>query len=99
MTPERLLSELETLASRLGIVVRVESFGGGTLEGHGGLCWVHGKPVVMMDSSLSVTERIATLTGALAAFELGGVYVPPLVRACIEDQIPNRSRFARTNST
>jgi hypothetical protein len=99
VTRERLLSELETLATRLSIVIRVESFGGGTLEGRGGLCWVHGKPVVMMDSSLSVPERIAMLTAALATFELGGVYVPPLVRACIEDQIPNRSRFARTNST
>ncbi|MDP9000885.1 MAG: hypothetical protein M3O46_12320 [Myxococcota bacterium] len=99
MTRQRLLSELETLATRLGIVVRVESFGGGALEGRGGLCWVHGKPAVMMDASLSVPERIATLTAALAKFDMGGVYVPPLVRACIEGQIPNRSRFARTNST
>lgn len=84
MTPDRLLLELETLAARVGVVVRIEPFGGELLEGRGGLCWVRGKPLVVMDSSLSVAERIATLAAALSGFDLGDVYVPPLVRARIE---------------
>jgi hypothetical protein len=84
VTPARLLSELETLAERVGVLVRVEPFGGELLEGRGGLCWVRGKPLVVMDSLLSVTERIATLTAALSGFDLGEVYVPPLVRERIE---------------
>jgi hypothetical protein len=79
-----LLSELETLAVRIGVVVRVEPFGGELLEGRGGLCWVGGKPMVVMDSSLSVAERIATLTAALSGFDLGHVYVPPFVRGRLE---------------
>jgi hypothetical protein len=84
VTPARLLSELETLAERVGVVVRVESFGGELLEGRGGLCWVRGKPLVVMDSSLSVAERIATLAVALSGFHLGDLYVPPFVRRRVE---------------
>jgi hypothetical protein len=84
VTPERFLAELEVLASRLGVVVRVEPFGGGLLAGRGGLCWVRRRPIVVMDSSLSMAKRIAALTEALSVFELTDVYVPPLVRARLE---------------
>jgi hypothetical protein len=84
VTPARLLSELETLARRLGIAVRVETFDGGLREARGGICWVDHKPLVVMNLSLSVAERIATLTEALSIFDLRDVYVPPLVRSRIE---------------
>jgi len=81
VTPARVLHELEALAARIGLSVRAEPFGGGLLSGRGGLCWVRGRPIVVMDASLPVADRIAVLAGALARFE--AVYVPPLVRARI----------------
>jgi hypothetical protein len=84
VTPARLLSELETLARRLGIAVRLEPFGGAVCDARGGLCWVDRKPIVVMNFSLSVVDRIATLTEALSTFDLQDVYVPPLVRSRIE---------------
>jgi hypothetical protein len=83
VTPARVLHELEALAARIGLSVRAEPFGGGLLSGRGGLCWVRGRPIVVMDASLPVADRIAVLAGALARFDLEAVYVPPLVRARI----------------
>jgi hypothetical protein len=84
VTRVRLLGELEALASRLGVAVRVEVFPGELLQGRGGLCWLRGRPVVLMDSSLSPADRILTLASALATFDLDTVYVPPLVRERVE---------------
>jgi len=78
------LHELEELAARIGLTVRAEPFGSGLLSGRGGLCWVRGRPLVVMDATLPVADRIAVLAGALARFDLDAVYVPPLVRARIE---------------
>ena len=70
MTPGRVLAELEALAARLGVAVRSEPFGKGVLEGRGGLCWVDGKALVVMDAKLAVQDRIGVLAGALARFDL-----------------------------
>jgi hypothetical protein len=85
VTPGRVLAELEALAGRLGIAVRAEPFGRGVLEGHGGLCWVDGKALIVMDEKLGIPERIAVLAGALARFDLDAVSVAPVVRERIED--------------
>jgi len=87
VTPPRVLHELEALAARIGVVVRVEPFGSSLLSGHGGLCWVRGRPLVVMDATLPVPDRIAVLASALARFDLDAAYVPPLVRARIEEEL------------
>jgi hypothetical protein len=84
MTPGRVLAELEALAARLGVAVRAEAFGKGLLRGRGGLCWVDGKALVVMDEKLAVLERIGVLAGALAGFDLDAVSVAPVVRERIE---------------
>ncbi len=84
MTPGRVLAELEALAARLGVAVRAEPFGKGVLEGRGGLCWVDGKPLVVMDAKLAVPDRVAVLAKALGKFDLEAVSLPPLVREQIE---------------
>jgi hypothetical protein len=84
VTPARLLVELELLAARVGVVVRTEALGGELLEGKGGLCWVRGAPLVVMDAGLALIDRIGVLAGALAHFELDKVYVAPAIRQIIE---------------
>jgi hypothetical protein len=78
-----MMAELESLAARLGIAVRVEPFSDGLLDGRGGLCWLRGKPLVVMDRALPVAERIATLAKALARFDLDAIYIRPLLRATV----------------
>jgi hypothetical protein len=84
VTPRRVLSELEALAGRMGITVRAEAFGAGVLEGRGGLCWVDGKAMIVMDERLAVADRIAVLALALSRFDLDTVSVAPLVRDTID---------------
>jgi hypothetical protein len=84
VTPGRVLAELQALAARLGIAVRAEPFGRGLMEGRGGLCWLDGKALVVMDEKLGVQDRIGVLAGALATFDLESASVPPAVRQRIE---------------
>ena len=84
MTPSRVLSVLESLAARVGIAVRAEAFGRGLLQGRGGLCWVRGEPLVVMDEALAIPDRIAVLAAALGHFDLDGVYVAPAIRELID---------------
>jgi hypothetical protein len=92
VTPGRVLAELEALAGRLGIAVRAEPFGRGVLEGHGGLCWLDGRALVVMDEKLGTQERIAVLAGALAQFDLEAVSLAPVVRERIEEARSGRKR-------
>ncbi len=86
-----MLLELEALAARLGIAIRAEPFDPGALGGRGGLCRVHGRPVVVMDASLATPERIALLAAALGRFDLDALFVSPLVRARIDSARAGRS--------
>ncbi len=79
-----MLLELEALAGRLGVAIRAEPFDKGALGGRGGLCRVRGKPVIVMDASLPVPDRIAVLAAALATFDLDSVYVSPVLRGRID---------------
>jgi hypothetical protein len=79
------LAELEALAARLGIAVRAEPFGKGVLAGRGGLCRVDGQPLIVMDASLPLPDRIAVLSLALSQFDLDALHVPPLVRERIDE--------------
>jgi len=94
VTPGRVLAELEALAARLGVAVRAEPFGKGVLEGRGGLCWVDGRPLVVMDAKLAVPERIAVLAGALGKFDLEVLTIAPQIRERIEDARRARKKRA-----
>lgn len=91
VTPPRILLELEALAGRLGVTIRAEPFDKGMLGGRGGLCRVRGKPVIVMDASLPLPDRIAVIASALARFDLDSVYVPPVLRARIDSARAGRS--------
>ncbi len=86
-----MLLELEALAGRLGIAIRAEPFDKGVLGGRGGLCRVRGQPVVVMDASLPLPDRIAVLASALSHFDLDAVFVPPVLRARIDAARAGRS--------
>jgi hypothetical protein len=94
VTPGRVLAELTTLAERLGVAVRTEPFGKGVLEGRGGLCWLDGRPLIVMDETLEIEERIAVLAEALArgGFDLEAASVAPEVRERIEASRGRKTR-------
>lgn len=84
MPPERILRELIALAARMGIEVRAEPFDLQVIEGKGGLCRVHGQPIVVMDAGLPLIDKIGVVAEALSHFDIEAIYVPPILRASIE---------------
>ena len=82
--PERIHSELLKLAFRMGVEVRAEAFDLRVIEGRGGLCWLRGRPIVVMDVGLPLLDKIGVLADALAFFNLEALYVPPALRARID---------------
>lgn len=86
MSPERLYQQLEDVLARLGIPVRCERFDPrlfGELSSKGGLCRVHGRRVVLVDSRAPLVDRIAVLATAAASLDSESVFVMPAVRAVI----------------
>ncbi len=73
VSPTRLLSELETVAARLGIALRVEPFGDELLGARGGLCRLRERPLILIDAALPVPDRISVLAGALSAFDMSSI--------------------------
>jgi hypothetical protein len=74
-----LLSQLEDLADKLGIAVRHLKFFPGELSS-GGLCRIRGQYVLFIDSLASTKEKILVTVEALKNFELGDIYVLPVIR-------------------
>jgi hypothetical protein len=81
--PPQVLAELEKLAKRLGVDVRHEPFAPAPPK-NGGLCRLHGAPVVVMDERLPILDKIALLSEVLAAFDVDPLFVPPVLRARLE---------------
>lgn len=89
----RLYDELALAAERAGVVVRSEEFDPNLSDvkrPRGGLCTLRGQRIVLIDAKLPLPERIATLAEALAAVDLEGVFMPPVVRATIGAYAPIR---------
>jgi len=85
LQPTKLVAALEGVAARLGIPVRYEVMDRGLSSGRsgGGLCRLRGQPIILLDASSGVHERVAILAQALGSFDLDRIYLPPLVRATI----------------
>ncbi len=80
---ETILADLQRLAARIGLAVRADAFDLKVIEGRGGLCWLRGRPTVVMDARLPLLDKIGVLAEALARFDLEAIYVPPFLRAKI----------------
>jgi len=83
MEPGRLLNELFLAARKLGLQVRVEPFDTPPVGG-GGLCWVYGRQLVLLDERASQIEQAAALAEALSAFDTEPIYLAPEARRAIE---------------
>jgi hypothetical protein len=83
------MSELETVAFRLGIPVRTEPLGADPMGARGGLCRIFGRPLILLDAGLCLDDRIAILAAALSVFDVSSIHMPPAVRAIIDHNARN----------
>lgn len=84
VSPARLFSELESVAARLGIDLRVERIESEQLGANGGLCRIRGCPLILIDASLPIADRVEVLARALSTFDVSAIHMPPVVRARID---------------
>lgn len=80
--PHRLNDELRQAAERLTVIVRSEPFCRGSL-GSGGLCWLRGQAVIILDAESSVIEQNHALALALSQLDAESVFMAPAARGAI----------------
>ena len=88
-----LLSHLEKLAHELSIPVRYEPIRGEEISSPGGLCRIKGKYLIIIDTTVSIREKIHTLARALKQFDLSQVYLKPALREFLE-RLPRKETTA-----
>jgi len=84
MNDEIILSYLEELAEKLEILVRDENINIEESSSSGGLCRVEGKHVILLNSKATVKEKIQVMIKALQQFDLGDMYVKPVIRELLD---------------
>jgi hypothetical protein len=82
MNPEQLLRELEDLAEKSRIEVRYEK---GDFDG--GYCILKSERIIVVNKRLAVPKRTSILAQALAEVGIEEVYLKPVVREFIEDEL------------
>ena len=79
-----LLNQLEELAGKLKIEIRYGIIPGEDPHRSGGLCRVNGQYVLIMHSRSTVKEKIRFIIKTLKGFDMGDVYVIPVIRELLD---------------
>jgi hypothetical protein len=82
MTPEQLIKELEDLAEKSSIALRYEK---GDFDG--GYCVLKAERIIVINKRLALQKRTSILAQALAEVGIEEVYLKPVVREFIEDEL------------
>jgi hypothetical protein len=88
MKHEELITELQGLADQLGVTVRYER---GDFEG--GYCVLREKRLLLINRRLGPSRKAALLAVAMQEIGLDNVYLKPVLRAYIEDEVAKAARL------
>jgi hypothetical protein len=84
LNEEIILYQMEELAQKLGVTVRFENINMEESTSTGGLCCVRGEYVIIVHSRATVKEKIMVMIEALRHFDLGDIYIKPVIRQLVE---------------
>jgi hypothetical protein len=81
------IEQLEELAETFGIQIRYESINldEESIYVTGGLCELRGISLIIINSRLTMKEKIQTLAKALRHFDLDQVYIRPAIRELLNE--------------
>ena len=82
MTEEELLLEIEQAASEMGVHIRYEK---GNFDG--GYCILREEKIIVVNKKLSEIKRCSVIAQALGEYGIENVYMKPIVRTYVEDEI------------
>lgn len=94
MKPEARLAELEQLARQLGVTLRYEK---GDFEG--GFCILKTQKIILVNRKLMPQRKASVLAVALHELGLDTVFIKPVVREFIEDEVAKALRTAQAGPT
>lgn len=83
MNETALLQHLEGIAEKLNLKVQYQNLRKLSIYSRGGLYRLKEEQVVLIETSLTLSEKIDTLADALSRFNLDDISMPPLVRKII----------------
>jgi len=83
MNETTLLQHLETVAEKLSLTVTYQNLRKLSIYSRGGLYRLKDEQVVLIETSLTLSEKIDILADALSRFDMEGISMPPLVRKII----------------
>jgi hypothetical protein len=90
MRHEQLIIELQDLAQQLGVKVRYEK---GDFEG--GFCVLREDRVLLINKRMMPPRKASVLATALHEIGLDAVFVKPVLREYIEDEVARMARADR----
>lgn len=92
MTEEELLLEIEQAASEMGVHIRYEK---GNFDG--GYCILREEKIIIVNKKLSEIKRCSVIAQALGEYGIENVYMKPIVRTYVEDEIVRAQMQASKN--
>ncbi|MEW6061604.1 MAG: hypothetical protein AB1600_06625 [Bacteroidota bacterium] len=82
MTEEELLLEIEQAAQDIGVRIRYEK---GNFDG--GYCILRDERIIVVNKKLSERKKCSVIAQALGEYGIDNVYMKPVVRTYVEDEI------------
>lgn len=83
MNETMILQNLEAIAEKMSIQVNYENLRKKHIFSKGGLCRLKEDKVVIIDTTLNLSEKIDVLSDALSQFDLEDIYMPPAIRKIV----------------
>ena len=83
MNETMILQNLEAFAEKMSIQVNYDNLRKKHIFSKGGLCRLKEDKVVIIDTTLNLSEKIDVLSDALSQFDLEDIYMPPAVRKIV----------------
>lgn len=87
MKHEEIIQDLQDLATQLNVTIRYER---GDFEG--GYCILKDKKILLVNRRLMPTRKASVLAMALQEIGLDNVFLKPVLRAYIEDEVAKAAR-------
>jgi hypothetical protein len=89
MDEQLIISQLEELAESFGLQIRYEPMHQDeeSIKLVGGLCWLKGENVLIINSRATVRDKIEAFVQALRHFDLEGIYMKPAIRELLDTSV------------
>jgi hypothetical protein len=92
MTEEELLLEIEQAAQEMGVRIRYEK---GDFDG--GYCILRDENIIVVNKKLSEAKKCSIIAQALGEYGIENIYMKPIVRTYVEDEIVRTQMQASKN--